>query len=188
MVRALKYFTPNIARVKIVTRHPLRKKEVKEFEEYLSSQFPELSAVLGKLELGFVIELEGVGGQEANLIILNELPALVEVEGLKIPTLILVKMSGIEGMQYAVVDEGAVKHLLNGADVMSPGITECSGFQKESLVAVWNPTKETPLCVGKALMSCDEVMKVRRGKAIKNLHYAGDKIWKKCLELLAKKS
>lgn len=169
--------------------YSLRKKEIKGYNEYLTSYFPSFSKVLGELESGFIIELEGLSGQEIELVVLNELPAFIQVgEDLKIPTLILIKMSGIESTQYAVVDEGAVKHLLNGADVMSPGIIECSGFQKESLVAVWNPTKETPLCVGKALMSCDEIMRIRKGKAIKNLHYAGDKIWKKCLELLAKKS
>lgn len=169
--------------------YPLRKKELKRFEEYLASQYPKLGAVLGELESGFILELEDVGRRGDSLVILNELPAFVQVsEDLKIPTLVLIKMAGIESTQYAVVDEGAVKHILNGADVMSPGIIECSGFQKETLVAVWNPKKETPLCVGKALMSCDEVVSIRKGKAIKNMHYAGDKIWRKCLELLAKKS
>lgn len=169
--------------------YPLRKKELKEFEKYLASQYPKLSTVLGKLESGFVVELEDADRQGISIIILNELPAFVQVdETLRIPTLVLVKMSGIESTQHAVVDEGAVKYLLNGADVMSPGIIECSGFQKEALVTVWNPTKEAPLCIGKALMSCDEIMKTRKGKAIKNMHHAGDKIWKKCLELLSKKS
>ena len=167
--------------------YPLRKKELKRFEEYLISQFPKLDAVLGKLESGFVLELEDVGRQGVSLVILNGLPAFVQVgEDLKIPTLVLVKMAGIESTQHAVVDEGAVKHILNGADVMSPGIIGCSGFQKEALVAVWNPKKETPLCVGKALMSCDEVTNIRKGKAVKNMHYAGDKIWRKCLELLTR--
>lgn len=171
-----------------MSRYPLRKKELREFEEYLTSQFPKLGEVLGKLESGFVVELESAGSQEVSLVVLNDLPAFVQVgKDLKIPTLILVKMAGIESTHNAIVDEGAVKHLLNGADVMSPGIKECSGFRKEALVAVWNPTKETPLCVGRALMSCDEVMNVRKGKAVKNMHYAGDKIWKKCLELLTKK-
>lgn len=172
-----------------MSRHPLRKKELREFEEYLTSHFPRLGAVLGRLESGFVVELEDVSSQEASILVLNDVPAFVQVgRDLKIPTLILVKMAGIESTHNAVVDEGAVKHLLNGADVMSPGIRECSGFQKEAIVAVWNPTKETPICVGRALMSCDEVMNIRRGKAVNNMHHAGDKIWKKCLELLTKKS
>ncbi|MEM0245040.1 MAG: PUA domain-containing protein [Zestosphaera sp.] len=172
-----------------MSSYPLRKKELKKIEEYVTSQFPKLVAVLGELESGFITELESVGKQEVSLVILNGLPAFIQVgEDIKTPTLVLVKMAGIESTQYAVVDEGAVKHLLNGADVMSPGITECSGFQKEALVTVWNPKKETPLCIGKALMSCDEIMSIRKGKAIKNIHYAGDKIWKKCLEILAKKS
>jgi PUA domain protein len=171
-----------------MSRYPLRKKELKELEEYLTAQFPKLASVLGRLESGYIVELEDVG-QDINLVILNELPAFIQVgKDFKIPTLVLVKMAGIESTQYAVVDEGAVKHLLNGADVMSPGIRECSNFQGGALVAVWNPTKETPLCIGRALMSCDEIMRVRKGKAIKNEHYAGDKIWRKCLELLARKS
>jgi len=172
-----------------MSRYPLKKKELKELEEYLTAQFPKLASVLGRLEAGYIIELEDVGRQDISLVILNELPAFIQVgRDLRIPTLVLVKMSGIESTQYAVVDEGAVKHLLNGADVMSPGIRECSNFQGGALVAVWNPTKETPLCIGRALMSCEEIMRVRKGKAIKNEHYAGDKIWRKCLELLASKS
>ncbi|MEM2005196.1 MAG: PUA domain-containing protein [Zestosphaera sp.] len=167
--------------------YALRKKDVREFSTLLESKFPKLLARLGELDTGFAVELEDAKNV-SRLIVLNGVPALIELkDGGKIPTLVLIKLSGFESTHSAVVDEGAVKYVLNGADVMAPGITHVSSFGKGDVVSVWGPTRETPLCVGRALISGDEIMKIRKGKAIENIHYAGDKIWRVCLEWLAKR-
>ncbi len=162
--------------------HALRKKELKELKSKVCLRMKSLCDYLSEFEEGFLITKD-----KFKLFIVNDIPSFTELkEGVLIPTLVLLKMAGIKALNYVVVDEGAVKHILNGADVMAPGITEATAFNVDDLVAVWNPAKNAPLCVGKALMSSEDIMKVRRGKAIKNLHYAGDDIWKTCLEFISK--
>ncbi len=160
---------------------PLRRKDVVRIRSSACEKYPGLCKHLGEGKEGFRLE-----GDDFEVIVLNNIPALFryEDEDITYPTLVLVKIAGVNSMHYAVVDEGAVKHLLNGANVMAPGITEVSDFSKGEVVAVWSPGKKAPLVVGEALMDSKEIMEVRRGKAIKNLHYAGDDIWELCLEYL----
>lgn len=166
--------------------YPLRKKDLREFSTFLQSKFPKLLTGLGELTTGFAVEVEDVKNV-ARMIVLNNVPALIELkDGDKIPTLVLVKLSGFGSTHNAVVDEGAVKFILNGADVMAPGIKQSSDFKKGDVVSVWGPTREALLCVGRALMSSNEITELRKGKAVENIHYAGDKIWRTCLEWLSK--
>ena len=56
-------------------------------------------------------------------------------------------------------------------------------ISEENLVVddyIWvcDETHRKPLCVGKALLSGEEMKQGSSGKAIKNIHYIGDKLWK----------
>ncbi|NPB00132.1 MAG: DUF1947 domain-containing protein [Crenarchaeota archaeon] len=87
---------------------------------------------------------------------------------------------------YVKVDEGAVPRILNGADVMRPGIREISGdFEKGDVVAVRDP-KDRTIAVTLALYSRREVETMQKGKVLKNVHYLGDKISKICSEIVKK--
>lgn len=77
-----------------------------------------------------------------------------------------------------VVDEGALKFIMNGADVMKPGIVYADeDIKKDDFVYVVVEGKETPIAVGIALVDGKE-MTEGKGKAIKNIHHLKDKIWK----------
>ena len=76
-----------------------------------------------------------------------------------------------------IVDAGAVRFVVNGADVMCPGIVSDDHKIKEGdLVIIKEETHEKPLAIGRALIS-GEAMIGDSGKAIKSLHYVGDKLW-----------
>jgi len=76
-----------------------------------------------------------------------------------------------------VVDKGAMPYIMNGADVMKPGIVHADdGIRKGDFVYVVVEEKDAPLAVGIALVNSDE-MKAGRGKAIKNIHHLKDRIW-----------
>lgn len=78
----------------------------------------------------------------------------------------------------AYVDDGAIKYILKGADVMRPGIVRYDPWgPKEVLVAVRDAAKERGLAVGRATVSSDEMAALTKGVSIKSLHHAGDKIW-----------
>ncbi|AAR39059.1 NEQ206 [Nanoarchaeum equitans Kin4-M] len=69
---------------------------------------------------------------------------------------------------YVRVDKGAVKPILNGADIMRPGIKEYSPFKKGDIVIVIDEN-DNVLTLGKALLDSTELEKMDKGKAIKNL-------------------
>jgi len=85
----------------------------------------------------------------------------------------------LEGLPSVVVDMGAVPFVCNGADVMAPGIVEVRGnFEESELVVVRDLRHGKALAVGKALVASEEMRGMKKGKAVRNLHYVGDRIWK----------
>lgn len=77
------------------------------------------------------------------------------------------------------VDMGAVPFVTNGADVMGPGITDADeGIQEGDLVWIRDIKNGVPLAIGVALRSGEELKLKNGGKAIKTIHYVGDKLWK----------
>ena len=68
--------------------------------------------------------------------------------------------------------------MVNGADVMAPGIVDADEDIKEGdVVFVVDENHKKPICVGIALMDGKSMKESDKGRAIKNLHYVGDKIW-----------
>jgi len=80
--------------------------------------------------------------------------------------------------RYVTVDMGAVKFLANGADVMAPGVIDADP-EIGTGMAVWvrDQNNLKPLLVGTALMSGSEMKAAKIGKAVKTVHYVGDKLW-----------
>ena len=89
-------------------------------------------------------------------------------------------------INYVKIDQGALPRILNGADVMAPGIVETSDFKINDLVGVREFERSLYIAVGKALMSSEEIRLLRRGKAVKTIHYAGDIIWRNIIDILKK--
>ena len=77
------------------------------------------------------------------------------------------------------VDMGAVPFVTNGADVMGPGITEADpAISEGDMVWIRDARNGVPLAVGVALRSGEALASKEPGKAIKTIHYVGDKLWK----------
>ena len=78
----------------------------------------------------------------------------------------------------AVVDEGAIKFLLNGADVMRPGIRKFDDWGEAGrMVVVKEEGKGRAIAVGRAAVASSEARSMTKGSCIKNLHHVGDKYW-----------
>jgi PUA domain protein len=109
-------------------------------------------------------------------------PLAIEISGMLIPS-IKALMDGVAELPRVVVDAGAVKHVVNGADVMAPGIVRVEGdFTKGDLVVVVDERHGRPLCVGVALVNKSELASMTKGKVVENLHHVGDKLWNKMKE------
>lgn len=93
------------------------------------------------------------------------------------PTL-LVPLLYENRMPRIFVDEGAVPHILNGADVMRPGIVDMvNDFEEGDVVCIYEEKYRKPIAVGIALFSSDDMRKMSRGKVVKNIHHLKDKLW-----------
>lgn len=149
-------------------RRRLRKKEVKK----IVSEVKETAGVevpAGDMD---VIDFDKIG-----VILVNNEPLLIEYDGKH-----YVSVYGaikLKPEKYKVtVDEGALKFIMNGADVMKPGIVYADERIKEGdFVYVTVEGKESPIAVGVALCDGNSMMS-GKGKAVKNLHHLKDRIWK----------
>jgi PUA domain protein len=76
------------------------------------------------------------------------------------------------------VDSGAVKFVVNGANIMRPGITKIEGeFGSGEIVVVKEEKYGKAIAVGEATLSKQDMEQTKKGAVISNLHYAGDKYW-----------
>lgn len=151
-------------------RHRLRRKEIRKFADDLLSAlgvrtFEESDAVdLGDTQRFQVILFQ------------NEACALV-IEGAAFPT--------VKGLlrwrpqkRFVSVDEGAIRFICNGADVMGPGISDADlAIAPGDMVWVRDLKHLKPLAVGKAIVSGAVMASKAPGKAVKNIHYVGDELW-----------
>ncbi len=81
--------------------------------------------------------------------------------------------------RYVTVDMGAVPHVYNGADVMSPGIVDAdTAIESGDLVWIRDERNLRPLAVGRALLTGQEMVASKHGKAVETLHHVGDWLWK----------
>ena len=78
----------------------------------------------------------------------------------------------------ACVDEGAIRFLLNGADVMRPGIRKFDDWGPAGkMVVVREEKKGRAIALGPSMVASAEAREMPRGGCIRNLHHAGDKYW-----------
>jgi len=78
----------------------------------------------------------------------------------------------------AVVDEGAIRFLLNGADVMRPGMRRFDDWGPAGrMVVVKEEKKGRAIAVGTGLVSGSQAKEMTKGGCLKNLHHAGDRYW-----------
>ena len=100
---------------------------------------------------------------------------ILQIEETYLP--FLSQISLLEKFPHVLVDMGAVKFMCNGANVMRPGITSYSEFDKEQVVCVIEESQHKFLAVGKSLVRSSELETMEKGEVVKNMHYISDKFW-----------
>lgn len=159
-------------------RRFLSKSEIREVTSIIDERF-KLKISLDRKSKWEVVQLS----KDEHVYIADGKPVIINVSGMLIPSLRLLSEGLIE-LPKVIVDLGAVKHIINGADVMAPGIVKVQGdFSIDDLVAVVDEKHEKPLCIGVALVSSSELAVTPKGKVVKNLHHVGDKIWSSLKEM-----
>jgi PUA-domain protein len=99
-----------------------------------------------------------------------------EYEGRWVPILKLILENNF--LKKITVDTGAVKFVVNGADVMRPGITKVDEEIKENeIIVIVDETHSKPLAIGLTLFDSQGINEQKTGKSLVNLHQVGDKLW-----------
>lgn len=155
-------------------RITLRSSEVKELSQKIQLSAPQYSEYVRQHVQVEVMRELGDG----ELYYVNGKPFLIRRGSKFFPSL-----KSLEWLKIifpkAVVDMGAVPYVAKGADVMAPGIRRVEKeFNQGETVIVSEEKYGKNLAVTEAIMTSAQIMQERRGKALYNVHYVGDRFWK----------
>ncbi len=111
--------------------------------------------------------------------VMNKQPIFFYFEKGILPTLNLILQNErvYSSFPKVIVDMGAVRFVLNGADIMRPGIVSVDTFSEEDFVLIVDVKYKKPLAIGRALFDSEKMNSLDSGKVVKNIHYLNDKIW-----------
>jgi PUA domain protein len=157
----------------IKKRHPLSSKDLKSLLEEAKRICPSLAEHIDRKR---DIELVEIASGE-KIYLQNGKPVLIGLEKSVMPSLAM-PQSLLDTIPKVVVDMGAVPFVVNGADVMAPGIRSMADNVKVGdVVLVVDERHSKGLAVGIMIMDRAEILQRKKGKAIKNVHHVGDEIW-----------
>jgi PUA domain protein len=159
--------------LRIKARHHLREDAAKYILEYMKANFGdsvEADFAGKKLEIA-------ESDEDQDFVLVNGEPLLFAVGDTYFPT-IRGALKLHSKKKRVIVDMGAVRFVAKGADIMSPGIVNVdTDIRRDDLVIICDEVHGKALAIGRALVNADAMMG-NRGKAIKSIHYIGDRIWK----------
>mmetsp|Transcript_1760 Transcript_1760/g.2377 ORF Transcript_1760/g.2377 Transcript_1760/m.2377 type:complete len:183 (-) Transcript_1760:342-890(-) len=80
------------------------------------------------------------------------------------------------------VDKGAIRFVLNGANIMCQGFTSPGGrietdFPEGTAVIITAEGKEHPLAIGLTKLSTQDLKEKNKGIGVENMHYLNDGLW-----------
>ncbi|MHA1948912.1 MAG: DUF1947 domain-containing protein [Candidatus Thorarchaeota archaeon] len=162
---------PKIERIK--KRHLLKKREQK---DEITRIEKEIGAPIERLDVKTQLE-GGVLDDGSRILLLDGEIIFFEHEGRMFPALRAL-LDGLIDVPKITVDMGAVRFVVNGADIMRPGITLIDDRIKENgIVVIVDENHSKPLAVGVSKMAADDLRAASGGKVIKSIHHINDDLW-----------
>jgi len=161
---------PSIERIK--KRHLLKKRDHREEVERIEER---LGSLVG---LGEDDRFEeGILDDGTRILILGDDILFFEKDGRLFPT-VHALLKDMVKIPEVTVDMGAVRFVVNGADIMRPGITQIDdGIEEDSVVGVIEERHGKALAVGVAQLDSQNMRAADTGKVILNVHYVNDELW-----------
>ncbi len=155
--------------MKIKSRHHLKGSEARKVIAKIEPLLDDTSS-LRRSSLEMAISDEGV-----DLIFVDGRPLMMIVDEQPFFTVLgAIELSPKK--RLVVVDTGAVRFVVNGADIMKPGIVSADPeIAIGDLVVIAEERHQKPLAIGRALVAGTDMK--GEGKAVKSLHHVGDAIW-----------
>jgi PUA domain protein len=155
--------------LKVRGRVQLRKSDRKKLLADLAARFGELAGLEDS-------RLETIRADDIPVLLVGGKPLFFRHEDTWFPTVRGVLEYDIR-KNVVTVDTGAVRFVVNGADIMSPGIVAADReVEAGDLVIIKEEGHDKPLAIGKALVRGAEMI-ADSGKAVKSVHHVGDSLW-----------
>jgi PUA-domain protein len=170
--REMNVGTVTMKKIVVKKRHSIRKSQA---QDLLSRLFDQIgnSAKFFHADMIEVLETNA----DVSLFLVNKKPLLMDTGDWVFPTL-----KGAIQFPFperrVVVDAGAIPFVVNGADVMRPGIVSVSEDVKiQEPVQIVDERHGKPLAIGIALLDAPDMRARISGKMCKNFHHVSDEIW-----------
>lgn len=152
-----------------MAKHFISKKELKSLKQKVES--------LG-LDSGILKDVQIEEIKEEKCYFIDKRPFVYERDGDEvIPTLFLLNELKPE-KSCVSVDDGAVPHVMNGANVFAQGITFVDPEVAEGDLVFVKNKDDVFIAVGIAGRSASEIMNDKKGEAVRLIHFPNDKIFK----------
>ena len=172
-----KIATPNLST-------SLSKTQLKQLKQNITDNFENMEPHIDELvptKKGNVLIIKS---KDVKVLAVEQIPLFFEYYDVWLPTLTF--LHKYPYLKFVQVDKGAIKFLLSGAKVMSPGLTSNGGIvddsiEKDDLVAIRCEGKELEIAIGKMKMSGKDIKQKNSGEAIELIHVLGDDLWKYCV-------
>jgi len=153
-------------------RHSIRKSQAQDLFCRLSLQIGQ-SASLFSSEMVEILETNA----DVALYLVNKKPLLMDAGDWVFPTLKGALQCPFPERRVTV-DAGAIPFVVNGADIMRPGIVAVSGDVKaQEPVQIVDERHGKPLAIAIALFDGETILNSASGKMCKHFHHVGDELW-----------
>jgi len=159
-------------KIVVKKRHSIRKSQGQELLARLAEQIGP-SANLFHGDMIEVLETNA----DVSLFMVHKKPLLMATDAWVFPTL-----RGAVQLPFperrVVVDAGAIPYVVNGADIMRPGIISVTDDVKaQAPVQIVDERHGKPLAIGISLFDAPDLRASTAGKMVKKFHHVGDEIW-----------
>jgi len=159
-------------KIVVKKRHSIRKSQAQDLFERLTCQIGP-SAALFQADTIEILETTA----DVTLFLVNKKPLLMDAGDWVFPTLKGAVQCPFPERQITV-DAGAIPYVVNGADVMRPGIVSVSDdIVAKGPVQIVDERHKKPLAIGVALLDAPAIRTSAQGKMCKNFHHVGDELW-----------
>lgn len=158
--------------IKVKKRHTIKKSEIVRIKKALGEEIGEEEALFTAKKIEIVETTSAF-----SIYLVEKKPVFMAFEDWIFPTV----RGAIEHPFTArriTVDSGAVPYVMNGADIMRPGIVAATpDIRKDHPCIIAEQRYGKPLAVGVALYDATDLMALEKGKTVRTVHRVGDQIW-----------
>lgn len=159
--------------LRIRRRHRLRQKEISSLASVLDEKFGTVT-----FSDADPVEMAEVYGLEQKVYILNNEIIAIDIENSPFLSLNGLLRFGSTRL-YLTVDSGAVKFVVNGADIMGPGVLDGDrNITKGQTVWIREEKYGRPLAIGRCIVDSSLFGRKEKGKYAESLFHVGDRLWK----------